>query len=138
MTATKPMKAMFTQSQLESIAAALADTDEGLTGSEITHLLATARINDPAPGITKRHRLYNALVDSQNTRRDRIHILAIEEPENSLSPFFLSKIMTLVREIGELPSAQVFISSHIHRQSCRRRSARTQSAHKKAQAGTRH
>ena len=54
------MKPRFTQSQLESIAAALADTDEGLTGSEITHLLATARINDPIPGITKRHRLYNA------------------------------------------------------------------------------
>lgn len=39
-------------------------------------------------------------------------MLAIEEPENSLSPFFLSRIMAQAREIGALPSAQVVLSSH--------------------------
>lgn len=67
---------LFTQSQLEAIAAALADTSEGLTGSEIAHLLATCRMADPTPNMTKRHRLFNAFVESQNSRQDRRAILA--------------------------------------------------------------
>ena len=49
--------AMFTQSQLEAIAGALGDTDEGLTGSEIGHLLQVSTIPDPSPGMAKRHRI---------------------------------------------------------------------------------
>jgi uncharacterized protein (TIGR02391 family) len=67
---------VFTQSQLEAIADALGDTDEGLTGTEIGHLLATCRMSDPTSGITKRHRLYNAFAESQNGRQDRRAILA--------------------------------------------------------------
>lgn len=48
----------------------------------------------------------------EKLRRTSLTILAIEEPENSLSPFFLSRIVTLAREIGELASAQVALSSH--------------------------
>lgn len=65
----------FTQSQLEAIAAALADTTEGLTGSEIGHLLATCQMQDPTPELTKRHRLYNAFADDQNKRQHRRQIL---------------------------------------------------------------
>ena len=50
--------------------------------------------------------------DQEKLRRTHLTILAIEEPENSLSPFFLSRIMTQAREIGEMDSAQVLISSH--------------------------
>jgi len=39
-------------------------------------------------------------------------ILAIEEPENSLSPFFLARIMQLVTDIGAMPTAQVVLASH--------------------------
>lgn len=39
-------------------------------------------------------------------------ILAIEEPENSLSPFFLSRIMDLASDIGAMPTAQVLLASH--------------------------
>ena len=67
---------VFTQSQLEAIAAALADTSEGLTGSEIGHLLASCRMTDPTPTVTKRHRLYKAFAESQNSRQDRRAILA--------------------------------------------------------------
>ena len=67
---------LFEQSTLEAIAGALGDTDEGLTGSEIGHLLATCRIEDPTPGMTKRHRIYNALAASQNDRGDRKAVLA--------------------------------------------------------------
>lgn len=66
---------MFAQSQLEAIADALADTCEGLTGSEIAYLLTTCKMTDPSPTITKRHRLYNAFAESQNTRRDRLAVL---------------------------------------------------------------
>jgi uncharacterized protein (TIGR02391 family) len=69
------MHPMFTQSQLTAIADALADTSEGLSGSEIAHLLTTCKMSDPSPNITKRHRLYNAFVESQNSRHDRRAIL---------------------------------------------------------------
>ena len=67
---------MFSQSQLEAIAQALGDTDEGLTGSEIGHLLRTARINDPTPAMSKWKRLYNALAESQNNLQHRRNVLA--------------------------------------------------------------
>lgn len=50
--------------------------------------------------------------DQEKLRRTHLTILAIEEPENSLSPFFLSRIMTQAREIGEMGTAQTLISSH--------------------------
>lgn len=50
--------------------------------------------------------------DQEKLRRTHLTVLAIEEPENSLSPFFLSRIMTQAREIGEMGSAQALISSH--------------------------
>ena len=50
--------------------------------------------------------------DQEKLRRTSLTILAIEEPENSLSPFFLSRIVAQAREIGGLASAQVALSSH--------------------------
>lgn len=70
------MPKMFTQMQLHAIADALGDTSEGLTGSEIHHLLLTSKIMDIDPPATKRHRLYNAFVACQNAMQDRRHILA--------------------------------------------------------------
>jgi len=54
-------------SKLEAICKVLADTELGLTGSEIGNLLAQLRINDPDPGMTKWKRLFNALSAKQNT-----------------------------------------------------------------------
>ena len=67
--------AVFAQSTLEAIAGALGEIEEGLTGTEIGHLLATCRMQDPTPTLTKWHRLYNALAESQNRRGDRGAIL---------------------------------------------------------------
>ena len=64
----------FSQDQIEAIASALGHTDEGLTNAEIKFLMRGARIKDPGPG-TKRHRLYNAFAASQNSKRNRTHIL---------------------------------------------------------------
>ena len=50
--------------------------------------------------------------DQEKLRRTSLTFLAIEEPENSLSPFFLSRIVAQAREIGALASAQVAMSSH--------------------------
>ncbi|MEE4013455.1 AAA family ATPase [Roseibium sp. FZY0029] len=50
--------------------------------------------------------------DQEKLRRTHLTVLAIEEPENSLSPFFLSRIVTQAREIGEMSTAQALISSH--------------------------
>jgi len=50
--------------------------------------------------------------DREKLRQTSLTILAIEEPENSLSPFFLSRIVAQAREIGKLASAQVVLSSH--------------------------
>lgn len=68
------MEPIFTQSQLEAIAAALGHTEEGLTGPEIKEILPLAKMTDTGP-ITKRIRIYNAFVESQNLRRDRRAIL---------------------------------------------------------------
>ncbi|MFK3698313.1 ATP-dependent nuclease, partial [Serratia bockelmannii] len=48
--------------------------------------------------------------EQDKLRRIHLTILAIEEPENNLSPFFLSRIIKQAREIGALPSAQVMLS----------------------------
>jgi uncharacterized protein (TIGR02391 family) len=69
------MNKVFSQSQLQAIAGALGDTEQGLTGPEIGHLLQTCRMNDPTPAMTKRHRLYNAFAEYQNQAQERVNIL---------------------------------------------------------------
>ena len=64
----------FSQDQMEAIAGALGDTELGLKGDEIELLIRTCRMVDPGP-MTKRRRIYNAFVESQNTKRNRTHIL---------------------------------------------------------------
>jgi len=54
----------------------------------------------------------DSVFDQEKLRRTYLTILAIEEPENSLSPFFLSRIMRQARDIGGAAEAQVILSSH--------------------------
>ena len=53
-----------------------------------------------------------SLFDQEKLRRISLTFLAVEEPENSVSPFFLSRIVTQAREIGGLATAQVALSTH--------------------------
>jgi uncharacterized protein (TIGR02391 family) len=69
------MERTFLQSELEAIAQALADTSEGLTGGEIGHLLATLKMSDPMPTLTKWKRLHDAFVTRQNHSQNRRAIL---------------------------------------------------------------
>lgn len=68
------MAQLFSQAQLEAIAGALGETDDGLTGPEIAMLIATCGMTDPGE-ITKRKRIYNALAEAQNRRQDRRLVL---------------------------------------------------------------
>ena len=69
------MEKQFSQSEIEAIAAALGDTSDGLTGSEIGHLLASLKMNDPTPEMTKWKRLHNAFVERQNYSQNRRAIM---------------------------------------------------------------
>lgn len=66
----------FTLGQLQAICRVLADTDEGLTGSEIGHLLRQVRVSDVDPANTKWRRLFNALAQSQNRTGSGDRVLA--------------------------------------------------------------
>src|SRR5256885_2265957 len=55
----------LSETRLQAVCDILADTSTGLTGTEITQLLGRCNINDPSPGITKRHRLLQALQEKQ-------------------------------------------------------------------------
>ena len=65
----------FDPSHLEAIAKVLGDTDTGLSGSEIGHLLAACRIEDPSPDMTKWKRLYNAFAAFQTRNNVGNHVL---------------------------------------------------------------
>ena len=55
----------FTDDELQAICDVLADTGTGMTGSEIGKVLGKCGIDDPLPGDTKRHRLFEALSQKQ-------------------------------------------------------------------------
>ena len=89
----------FTQIQLRAIADALADTNEGLGGSETGHLLATCHTDDWTPTLTKRHRLYNAFAAKQNLAQNRRAILefirqAMMLAHDLLQPFLVPGLLS--------------------------------------------
>jgi hypothetical protein len=69
------MEQFFSESELQAIAAALADTAEGLKGTEIGSILASMKIADPTPGMTKWKRLFNAFAERQNHSQNRRAVL---------------------------------------------------------------
>lgn len=59
--------APWPDSVVEALCAVLASTDwPGLSGTEIGRLLDVLHMEDPSPGLTKRHRLFNAMAARQN------------------------------------------------------------------------
>jgi uncharacterized protein (TIGR02391 family) len=66
----------FNEAILEQMCNVLGDTSTGLTGSEIGRYLRECGINDPDPGMTKRIRLYEALVARQRSDGCANHVCA--------------------------------------------------------------
>lgn len=60
---------------MEAICQALGDTTDGLTGSEISHLLPQCKVPDPTPQITKWKRLLNAFAEFQNKHQVGNHVI---------------------------------------------------------------
>lgn len=81
----------FRSADLEAIAKILGDTQTGLTGTEIGHILDECRVPDTSPDMTKRKRLYNALVVEQNKKKYGNHVVA-----------FIHKSMNPVRHADAL------------------------------------
>jgi hypothetical protein len=71
----KKRYAPFPAERLEAISKVLADTAEGLTGSDIDHLLRNSNIPNPTPDMTKWKRLYNAFVEFQNEHQVGNHVI---------------------------------------------------------------
>ena len=65
----------FNAQLLTSIAKVLADTTDGLTGTEIGYLLQDCKIPDVSPSMTKWKRLFNAFVEFQNKRQFGNHVI---------------------------------------------------------------
>jgi len=65
----------FNAQKLEAACRVLADTERGLTGSEIGYLLQDCKITDVSPDMTKWKRLFNALVEAQNKYQVGNHLI---------------------------------------------------------------
>jgi uncharacterized protein (TIGR02391 family) len=65
----------FESSHLEAVCRVLADTVNGLTGTEIQYILAELEIQDPSPTMTKWKRLFNALAEAQNKNQVGNHLI---------------------------------------------------------------
>jgi uncharacterized protein (TIGR02391 family) len=65
----------FDAQQLTGIAKILADTDKGLSGSEIGYLLGDCKIPEVSPDMTKWKRLFNAFITYQNEKQFGNHVV---------------------------------------------------------------
>jgi uncharacterized protein (TIGR02391 family) len=65
----------FESTQLEAACRVLADTANGLTGTEVQYILAELGIQDPTPEMTKWKRLFNALAEAQNKHHVGNHLI---------------------------------------------------------------
>jgi uncharacterized protein (TIGR02391 family) len=72
---TKNAIPCFNAQQLEAVCKVLADTNTGLSGSQIDYLLVDSKIPNVSPGITKWKRLFDAFVGFQNTHQVGNHVI---------------------------------------------------------------
>jgi uncharacterized protein (TIGR02391 family) len=72
--AAKNLIPPFSSQHMEAICRVLADTESGLTGSEIGYLLQDCQIPDPDPAMTKWKRLFNAFIQFQNRHQAGNHV----------------------------------------------------------------
>lgn len=91
-------RAQFKEGQLESLCKIIADTNDGLTGSQNEFYLRVSRIDDIDPTNTKWKRLYNGLVNKQNESQAGNCVLA-----------FISKSLSPTRFVGNSDFYKIFL-----------------------------
>ncbi len=67
--------APFSSQHLEAACRVLADTERGLSGTQIERLLQEIEVADTSPGMTKWKRLFNALAGVQNQYQVGNHLI---------------------------------------------------------------
>ncbi len=67
--------APFSSQHLEAACRVLADTERGLSGTQIGRLLQEMEVADPSPSMTKWKRLFNALAEVQNKHQRGNHLI---------------------------------------------------------------
>jgi hypothetical protein len=65
----------FDSQHLEAVCRVLADTQQGLTGSQIQRLLQEIKVEDVSPELAKWKRLFNAIAGAQNKRQLGNHLI---------------------------------------------------------------
>ena len=65
----------FSSQHLEAACRVLADTERGLSGTQIERLLQEIEVADTSPGMTKWKRLFNALASAQNHHQVGNHLI---------------------------------------------------------------
>jgi len=65
----------FSSQELEAACRVLADTERGLSGTQIERLLQEINVQDISPGMTKWKRLFNALAGAQNQHQVGNHLI---------------------------------------------------------------
>ncbi len=65
----------FNAQKLEAACRVLADTQRGLTGSELGYLMQDCKVQDVTPSMTKWKRVFNALAEAQNKHRVGNHLI---------------------------------------------------------------
>ena len=105
----------FDAQHLQSIAKILADTVDGLMGSQIEYLLADAKIPDVSPSMTKWKRLFNAFVSIQNDKKIGNYVVMFIN--RAMQPVQYTKAPRNV----QLPSRPTQRRARIFRHACWRR-----------------
>lgn len=67
----------FNSQHLEAVCRVLANTERGLTGTQIERLLQEIKITDVSPSMTKWKRLFNALAEAQNRHQVGNHLIML-------------------------------------------------------------
>jgi uncharacterized protein (TIGR02391 family) len=97
---------------LESICKIIADTSEGLTGSEIGKILADCQIKDVDNANTKWKRLYNAFAGWQNEYQCSNHILKFIQ--HALHPSrYIGKTEVYIQRLHEVNKRLSFIGTEL-------------------------
>jgi uncharacterized protein (TIGR02391 family) len=114
----------FDPTHLEAIAKILADTNNGLSGTQLAQALLQTKIPDTSPDQTKWKRLFNAFVEFQNKHQIGNHV--VKFTEHVMSPAsYISRSDVFKSRLQELNAVLAFAGMEIKSDGRFRRIERT-------------